>query len=128
MPDPTTRILVVDDNKDLTDLVLVLLKEQGFQASAVNDPLQALKRAEEFRPHVIILDFDMPKLLGPELAALLKSGRGLKDVPILFLSGMTGKTHRDLATISGASAYLEKPINSVKLIHAVFSLLKDSAL
>jgi hypothetical protein len=40
---------------------------------------------------------NMPKLLGPELAALLKSAPGMKEVPILFLSGMTGKVHKDLA-------------------------------
>lgn len=126
MADPATRILVVDDNKEVTDCVLRLLQEQGIQGWAVNDPLQALKRAEEIKPHLCILDFDMPRLLGPELAALLKSGAGMKDVPILFLSGMTGKDHRDLAALSGAAAYLEKPVNSTKLINAVFFLLKNS--
>lgn len=123
MTGEATRVLVVDDSREVTDYVLRLLLEQGIEGSAVNDPLDAPKRAEEIRPHLFILDFNMPKLLGPELAALLKSVPGLKDIPILFLSGMTDKNHRALAIYSGASAYLEKPINSVKLIHAVYTLL-----
>lgn len=124
-PEAATRILVVDDSRELTDFVLRLLQEQGIEGHAVNDPVQAAKKAEEVRPHLFILDYNMPKIQGPELAALLKSAPGLKDVPILFLSGMTGKDHRDMAQISGASAYLEKPVNSFKLINAVFFLLKN---
>jgi chemosensory pili system protein ChpA (sensor histidine kinase/response regulator) len=69
----------------------------------------------------------MPTLQGPELAALLKSEPSLKDVPILFLSGLTDQDHRTMAQISGASAYIEKPVNSTRLINAVFMLLRNRA-
>ena len=124
-PSATPRIVVVDDSREVTDYVLRLLKEQGIDGWAVNDPLQTAKVADDVRPDLVILDFNMPKLLGPELAALLKTSPAMKDVPILFLSGMTEKVHKDLAAYCGAAAYLEKPINSTKLIHSVYQLLQS---
>jgi len=117
------RILVVDDDKDVTDFLIRALQEQGYEVWAINDPLQAAKRAEEVRPHLIILDFDMPKVLGSELAVLIKSTSGTKNVPILFVSGMTDEDHHAIAAYSGAAAYLDKPINRAKLIDTIRVLL-----
>jgi CheY-like chemotaxis protein len=126
-PEAATRVLVVDDSKELTDYVLRLLQEHGIVGAAVNDPLEAAKAAEVFRPHLFILDYDMPTLQGPELAALLKSEPALRDIPILFLSALTDRDHRMMAQISGASAYIEKPVNSPRLINAIFQLLRNRA-
>lgn len=118
------RILIVDDDKDVTDFLIRSLRERGFQVSTLNDPVQAAARAEEFRPHLIILDFDMPRILGSELAVLLKSGSGTKNVPILFLSGMTDPDHHEIAAYSGAAAYLDKPIDQVRLLETIRKLLE----
>jgi twitching motility two-component system response regulator PilH len=117
------RILVIDDEEEVAEVVIRILEQNGFSASAVTDPLHAPQRAAEFRPDLIILDFNMPKLVGPELAVLLKSRSETKNTPVIFLSGMTDEDHQELGRFSGASAYLEKPIDPVRLLETIRSLL-----
>lgn len=121
---PRRRILVVNDDLDVTEILVRTLEESGFAAWAVNHPLEeASRRAIEIAPDLVIVDFDMPKLLGSELSMLLKRDPGLRDVPILFLSGMADADHRLIAHLSGAAAYLEKPIDPVKLVQKIRELL-----
>ena len=113
------RILVVDDDSNVTTYLTKVLSGHGFEAWPVNDPLNVLRRAAEFHPDLVILDFIMPQLLGSEVAVQLKSYKTTQNVPVIFLSGMTDEDHRLIATFSGAAAYLEKPIDPRKLIEAI---------
>jgi len=61
----------------------------------------------------------MPQLLGPEIALLLKNNAATRHVPIIFLSGMTDEDHRLIASMSGAGAYLEKPVDTRELMDAI---------
>jgi two-component system phosphate regulon response regulator PhoB len=121
--EPRKRILVVDDEPEVTEYIVRILENAGFDARYVNDPLKAVDRAVEILPDLILLDFDMPKLLGPELSALLKRALKPRNVPIVFLSGMTDEDHRAIASLSGAVAYLDKPLDADKLIETIRSLL-----
>jgi twitching motility two-component system response regulator PilG len=116
---PRKRILVVDDESAITDILVELLNGHGFEAHAVNNPLRALDRALEVRPDLIILDFFMPKLLGPEVSQLLKSSPATRPIPVIFLSGMTDEDHRLIAEMSGGAAYLEKPVVPQQLMAAI---------
>ena len=118
------RILVVDDDETVADLVVRLLQEKGFHAWSVYDPTEAPQRAAEIRPDLVIVDFNMPKLIGPELAILLKSRAETAKAPILFLSGMIDEDHREIGKYSGGAAYLEKPVDPEKLISTIRGLLK----
>ena len=120
------RILVVDDEPDVTDLLVKVLNGSGFEAHAVNSPLKVLQRAIEVHPDLIILDFVMPQLLGPEIALLLKSNAATRNVPVMFLSGMTDEDHRLIGMMSGAVAYLEKPVNPLTLIETVRAQLRKA--
>ena len=117
------RILVVDDEESVARAVVETLKAHGFDASAVNDPTEVPQRVAEFHPNLIILDFDMPKLLGPDLAVLLKSRSETREIPVVFLSGMTDEDHHTIGTFSGAAAYLDKPVDPPKLIETIRALL-----
>lgn len=117
------RILVVDDEPDVTELLVKVLNGYGYEAHGVNSPLKVLQRAIEVHPDLIILDFVMPKLLGPEIALLLKSNAAIRKVPVIFLSGMTDEDHRLIALMSGAVAYLEKPVNPQTLIDTIRNFL-----
>jgi len=120
---PRKRILLVDDERDLSAVLIRSLESFGFKASAVQDPLQACKVAYDLHPDLVILDFDMPKLTGPEVAIELRKIPALTKVPIIFLSGMADGDHRMIATASGAVAYLDKPIDEQELIRTVRRLI-----
>ena len=123
-PAPRKRILVVDDEVAVTDLLVELLRGHGFEAHAVNHPLKVLDRAGDLRPDLIVMDFVMPKLLGPEVAQLLKNHPSTRDIPVIFLSGMSDEDHRVIATLSGAAAYLEKPVEHEMLIETIRAQLE----
>lgn len=123
MPDSPKRILVVDDEPEVSQFVVRILEEHGFDACAVNDQLLVCEQAAEIRPDLIILDFDMPKLLGTELAMLLKKGPETCNIPLIFLSAMTDPDHHAIGLFSGAAAYLDKPLDVAKLIGTIHSIL-----
>ena len=120
------RILLVDDEAEVAALVVHLLGSNGFDARAISNPLDVVKQAAGFRPDLLILDFHLPKLLGPELALLLQRSPETRGIPIIFLSGMTDEDHRTIATISGGAAYLEKPVNEAKLLDTIRTILFES--
>lgn len=117
------RVLVVDDEREVAEVVVHILEENGFQAWAVNNPLEVPARVKDIYPDLLILDFDMPKLLGPELAMLLKSDSETQSIPIIFLSGMTEENHHTIGSFSGAAAYLDKPVDGKKLVETIRTLL-----
>ena len=64
------RILVVDDEPDVTELLTYKLEQEGYQCEALNDPLAFVGRARDYRPHLIILDIMMPELSGLQLCRI----------------------------------------------------------
>ena len=116
---PRKRILVVDDERDVTAFLVEVLQGYGFEALAVNNALMVVQSAIDFRPDLILLDFDMPYLLGSDVAVLLKKNNSVRSVPIIFLSGMADEEHRIIANTAGALAYLEKPVEPADLHEAI---------
>lgn len=120
---PAGRVLVVDDERDVADLVVRILRQDGFETVSTQDSSKVSALAREFRPDLVVLDFCMPKLLGPEVALLLKRDPDTRDIPILFVSGMSDDDHRLIGAASGGSGYLEKPFDGPELLQAVRGLL-----
>lgn len=121
--EPRKRVLVVDDETDVTDLLVRILGEHGYETWALNNPLKVLELAAQVRPDLILLDFDMPTQVGSEVAVLLRSAPETRNVPVIFCSGMTDDDHRVIAAMSGGVAYLEKPIDPRKLIEIIRGLI-----
>ncbi len=106
------RILAVDDRASNTRLVkLYLERTNDYFVREVNDPTTALSAAEEFQPHLILLDVMMPGLDGGDLAACFEASPKLKAVPIVFLTAAVtkGEVEEGGGQIGGQS-YLAKPI------------------
>lgn len=119
------RILLVDDEHDVIEVLVRLLKGKGFSVLAVQNPLRAAEQAAPFCPEIAILDFDMPGLTGPELAITLRKVPGMKDLPCIFLSGMTDQDHQLIGRASGAAAYLSKPVDPVTLVDTLRTILDN---
>ena len=118
------RVLVVDDDPDLCRAWTTLLARHGFLAAAVSDPARAARRADEFRPHLALLDFDMPRMTGPELAVLLRKTPVMKDVPLVLLADGADEDHREIAAASGVAACVDKSGDEAALVNLIRSLVR----
>lgn len=112
----TKRILVVDDEPDVTELVSYRLRREGYEVAVINNPLQIMGKAREFAPHLFILDIMMPDLDGIKLCRMIRADRNLSDVPIIFLSAKGEIEDRIKGLESGGDDYIAKPFDAKELI------------
>lgn len=127
MPDPqNTRILVIDDEKDVTDLVVYTLRGKNFAVEAVNEPALAIGTARQFAPALVILDVMMPEISGVQIVKLLRADPQLKDTPVIFLTAKGELEDRILGLELGAEDYITKPFSTKELALRVSAILKRS--
>lgn len=114
-----SKILIVDDDKLLTQYYEAALSNQGFIVSSLNQPLTLLEQIESFTPDLIILDYQMPACNGLEIAEILRGDSRTKDIPILFISAnQYALSNKGLLQIVG-NDFLEKPVNVDNLCHKI---------
>jgi CheY-like chemotaxis protein len=120
MSDGTSfRVLCVDDNRDIADSAVVLLKAFGFEARACYDGRTALKVAVDFRPSVCVLDLNMPGMAGDELAVQLMAQPDWQPVLMVAVTAMGDTAHRERTTAAGFHAHLIKPADPEQLLALV---------
>ena len=118
------KILVVDDEPDVTDLVAYHLKAKGFHVETVNDATASISRARSGQPDLIILDIMMPHLSGIQICRILRSDHKLAKVPIIFLTAKAEPHDRIEGLESGADDYVGKPFSPKELVLRVESILR----
>ncbi len=118
------KILVVDDEPDVTDLVAYHLKAKGFHVECLNDATASISKARSMQPDLIILDIMMPHLSGIQLCRILRADNRLSKVPIVFLTAKAEPTDRIEGLESGADDYLGKPFSPKELVLRVESILR----
>lgn len=118
------KILVVDDEVDVTELLSYNLKQRGFVSQSVNDPKQALEVAKTFKPDLIVLDIMMPEVSGLQVCRMIRQESTLKGIPIIFLSAKTEEGDRIEGFESGADDYVCKPFSPKELMLRVLVILK----
>lgn len=121
--DKKTRILLVDDEPDLVQMVLVRLAASGYEVIPAYDGQQALNQVEQAKPDLIILDLMLPKLDGYKVCRLLKFDERTKDIPVLIFTARAQVEDVTLATECGADAYLTKPFEAKTLLEKIQQLL-----
>lgn len=109
------RILVVDDEPDVTELVAYRLKREGYEVAVINDPLEIMGKAREFIPDLFVLDIMMPDLDGLKICRMIRSDRKLNSVPIIFLTARGEVEDRIRGLESGADDYISKPFDTKEL-------------
>ena len=119
------RVLIVDDDTNLSRLSGMILENSGqYEVMIVNDSSHALPAARQFHPSVMLLDVDMPGKSGGDLASEASMDSRLRDVPILFLTGLVRREETLAGPIeSGGRQFLAKPVDSTQLLAAVAGLL-----
>ncbi|BBN83822.1 hypothetical protein PA25_38070 [Pseudoalteromonas sp. A25] len=104
------KVLIVDDSKSFLHLYTDLLTEHEFEVYAFDNPLKVLEQLHSLEPDVIILDYHMPNIIGPELSTILREQPQFVDVPIVFISSDTDYTAQLYALKTGADDFLLKPV------------------
>jgi DNA-binding response OmpR family regulator len=117
----TTKILVIDDDTAVTDLLSVLLRSQGFDVTATNSSSDGLGYVRENEPDLIILDLMMPEIDGWEVC---RSVRTFSQVPIIVLSALNDPSMVASVLDAGADDYLTKPTPSRVLVAHINRLIK----
>lgn len=120
------KILVVDDEPDVTDLLAYTLKSKGFAVEAINNPNASVGLARTFLPDLVILDVMMPELNGIQICRMLRADPALKNVPIIFLTAKAEEGDRIQGLESGADDYVSKPFSTKELVLRVQSILRRS--
>ena len=118
------KILVVDDEPDVTDLVAYHMKAKGFHVETLNDATGSISKARAYQPDLIILDIMMPHLSGIQICRILRSDPKLAKVPIIFLTAKSEPHDRIEGLESGADDYLAKPFSPKELVLRVESILR----
>lgn len=117
------RILIADDTPSSRELLLSILDGCGYEVAEVADGSEILKCAIAFKPHVVILDFQMSRLDGCAAAILLRKQPVLEKIPVIALIAAVSEISADQITAAGFTAHLVKPIRPERLRHCVARLL-----
>ena len=119
------RILICDDEVDLTDLLSYKLTQEGFEVETVTDPLLLIEVARKFVPKLIILDVMMPNLNGFQLSRILRADSQLSKTPILFLTAKGEIEDRIMGLEIGADDYMVKPFDFRELKLRIRKILRQ---
>ena len=125
-PGEMTKILVVDDNLDSRELVAKILQNRGYNVIEALDSEDALNKAREERPALILMDISLPKMDGYEVTRRLKALEELRDIPIIALTAHAMKGDREKALAAGCQGYVPKPINIRELPVLVQRFIGDA--
>ncbi|HEL3785820.1 TPA: Hpt domain-containing protein [Stenotrophomonas maltophilia] len=116
-------VMVVDDSLTMRKVTGRILERHNFEVSVARDGVEALERLEERVPDLMLLDIEMPRMDGYELATAMRADPRYKDVPIVMITSRSGDKHRQRAFEIGVQRYLGKPYQELDLMRNVYDLL-----
>ncbi|MCW8921439.1 MAG: response regulator, partial [Sedimenticola sp.] len=125
MPEPGVgrTVMVVDDSITVRKVTGRLLERHGMNVITAKDGVDAVATLQEQRPDIMLLDIEMPRMDGYELARHMRSSDALKSIPIIMITSRTGEKHRNLAMELGVKRYLGKPYQESELLDNIYSVL-----
>lgn len=123
-----SRVLVVDDNPQNTELVQAYLESLPVEIASAVDGVEAMQVAERFRPDLILLDVMMPRMSGFEVCQKIKQSPALRDTVVIMLTALHEVGDFERAVECGCDDFLTKPVNKLELVTRVRSLLRVRAL
>lgn len=119
-----TKIMVVDDDKEATNLLESLLKLEGYIPVSVNDSTIAVKLADSIDPDLFLLDLMMPEIDGFKLCRLLRAEKKFAHTPVIIITALSDDDSRAVAYGAGASDYLTKPYHPHELVSRIKTLIE----
>jgi len=116
-------VMVVDDSLTMRKVTGRVLERHNFEVVTARDGIEALEKLEERVPDLMLLDIEMPRMDGYELATAMRADARFRGVPIVMITSRTGEKHRQRAFEIGVQRYLGKPYQELDLMRNVYDLL-----
>jgi chemosensory pili system protein ChpA (sensor histidine kinase/response regulator) len=126
LPEPRQKplIMVVDDSITMRKVTTRVLERADFEVMTAKDGLDALEKLQDNTPSLMLLDIEMPRMDGYELATYMRNDTRLRQVPIVMITSRTGEKHRQRALEIGVERYLGKPYQEDDLLRQVQEVLR----
>ena len=124
--DKIPMIMVVDDSITVRKVTTRLLERNNFEVITAKDGVDAVTILADNLPDVMLLDIEMPRMDGFELATIIRHDERLKNLPIVMITSRTGEKHRERAEAIGVNQYMGKPYNEVDLLETINGLLSEN--
>ena len=118
------KILIADDEPDILEIVSYNLNKEGYEIYTAKDGNEAIEKAKQLRPDLIILDIMMPKKTGVEVCRILRSQTLFEDTLIIFLTALSDEASQIKGLETGADDYVNKPISPKVLVSRVNALFR----
>jgi two-component system phosphate regulon response regulator PhoB len=118
------KILIIEDENDVADLLALSLRKGGFKISTAADGASGLQNARDDRPDFIILDLMLPKMSGLEVCRILKSDSATSHIPVLMLTAKSEEIDRIVGLEFGADDYVTKPFSPREIILRIRAILR----
>lgn len=122
------KILIVDDEKDIVDLLKYNLQKEGFETVEAFNGEEALEKLRRHKPNLILLDVMMPKLDGWEVAKIIRANSNYNSTALIFLTAKSSELDQVLGLRVGSDDYLVKPVSIPILIARIKLRLKDKTI
>ncbi len=120
-------ILMAEDDPDIQLVARLALKKAGYRVTAVSNGKELLARVADERPHIVILDWMMPEMDGPETCAQLRENPETADIPIVFMTAKSQGFEIERGLSLGAAGYIVKPFDALTLGEQLRDILGDKA-
>ena len=118
------KVLLVDDERDLVETLEFRLRAAGFEVITAFDGLEALQKAREQRPDLMITDVMLPKMDGYQVCRMLKFSAEFQELPVVMLTARGQDADKQIGRDVGADLYITKPFDGGELIKKVEELLQ----
>jgi len=118
-------VMVVDDSITMRKVTSRILERNNFKVVVARDGLEAIEKMTEQVPDLVLLDIEMPRMDGYEVAQNMKSDARLEHVPIMMITSRTGEKHRQRAFDLGVERYLGKPYQEFELMRQLNEIFKS---
>jgi chemosensory pili system protein ChpA (sensor histidine kinase/response regulator) len=116
-------VMVVDDSITIRKVTTRLLERNNFRVITAKDGVDAVSQLQEHLPDLMLLDIEMPRMDGFELATHMRNTAQLKGIPIIMITSRTGDKHRQRALGIGVNRYLGKPYQESELLENITAVL-----
>jgi len=123
----TYRILTVDDDREILDILQGLLTMKGYEVLTAPDGMTAIAAVSKYRPDLMILDVSMPRMSGFQTCQAIRRTKGYESIPVIFLTAKKAEADKKYGERIGGDVYLTKPYNQNELLHVVDKLLRERA-
>ena len=118
-------VMVVDDSITVRKVTSRLLQRHGMEVVTAKDGVDAVSKLHEVHPDVMLLDIEMPRMDGYELARHCQHSEELKDIPIIMITSRTGEKHKNIAMGLGVKRYLGKPYQETQLLENIHEVVAE---